>query len=266
MSNCPRTEHVIFSVIARRNSMPRGLYPAMHDWKSKSPLTSPDRRDLIIFDCDGVLVDSELLSCNALITCLRRHAIDVDLQTAIHTFLGRSTRAVEDYCALHGHILPDDFFGELGIAVRAAFASTLQPIPGAAAVLRSLSVPFCVASSSDIERIEHSLRLTGLADMVGGRVFSAAMVRNGKPAPDLFVHAAAAMGAALEKTLVIEDSVSGVQAAKAAGMSVWGFVGGSHYASRDGRALLKAAGADRVFDRMADFDYHAAGFIDGARR
>jgi beta-phosphoglucomutase-like phosphatase (HAD superfamily) len=79
------------------------------------------------------------------------------------------------------------------------------------------------------------------------------MVKHGKPAPDLFLYAAAAMHADPDRTLVIEDSVSGVRAARAAGMKVWGFVGGSHYALRDGRAILQAAGADRVFERMSDF-------------
>jgi HAD superfamily hydrolase (TIGR01509 family) len=234
----------------------------MHERNVNAPLNRPVRRDLIIFDCDGVLVDSEPLSCNALIDCLRRHSIQIDFQTVIDRFLGRSTQAVRDYCALHGHLLPDNFFNELSVAVEAAFSRALQPVPGAAAVLQMLSVPFCVASSSDIKRINHSLRLTGLADMVGGRIFAAGMVRNGKPAPDLFVYAAAKMGAAPERTLVIEDSVSGVQAGKAAGMSVWGFVGGTHYRSGGGRALLEAAGADRVLDRMADFGQVAAGLIN----
>jgi beta-phosphoglucomutase-like phosphatase (HAD superfamily) len=97
-------------------------------------------------------------------------------------------------------------------------------------------------------------------------VFSAEMVRHGKPAPDLFLHAAARMRAAPGRTLVVEDSVSGVQAGKTAGMTVWGFVGGSHYAGRDGRALLVEAGADRVFDRMADFHLHEAGLFDHAAR
>jgi HAD superfamily hydrolase (TIGR01509 family) len=219
------------------------------------------RRDLVIFDCDGVLVDSELLSCSTLIACLRRHAIEVDLETAIDRFLGRSTQAVTDYCSLHGCWLPEDFFAELRTALRAAFTGALQPIPGAAAVLRTLRTPYCVASSSDRERIDHSLRVTGLADIVGAHIFSADTVANGKPAPDLFLHATASMRAVPEHTLVIEDSVSGVQAAKAAGMTVWGFVGGSHYASREGRALLEAAGADRVFNRMADLG-HCAGLVD----
>jgi HAD superfamily hydrolase (TIGR01509 family) len=234
--------------------------------KPISLLNRTVRRDLIIFDCDGVLVDSELLSCNALIDCLRRHAIEIDLETAIDRFLGRGTQAVSDYCTLLERALPEDFFGELRMAVHAAFTRELKPISGAAAVLRNLRIPYCVASSSDLERVDHSLRLTGLADSVAGRVFSADMVPNGKPAPDLFLHAAASMGAAPEKTLVIEDSVSGVQAGKAAGMTVWGFVGGSHYASGDRGALLKIAGANLVFDRMADFDHCAAGLIDGPVR
>jgi beta-phosphoglucomutase-like phosphatase (HAD superfamily) len=119
--------------------------------------------------------------------------------------------------------------------------------------LRGLDAPFCVASSSDLERVEFSLALTGLAEFFAGKMFSAEMVRRGKPAPDLFLHATARMRADPRKALVVEDSVSGIEAAKAAGMTVWGFVGGSHYARRDGAALLKAAGADRVFDRMADF-------------
>ena len=221
------------------------------------------KRDLIIFDCDGVLVDSELLSCKALTVCLRRHGIDISLDAAIDIFLGRSTQAVTEYCARRGRRLPDDFFDDLRLAVRAAFTDTLQPTPGIAAVLRTLRTPFCVASSSDLDRIDHCLRLTGLAELIGRQIFSASMVANGKPAPDLFLHAAGAMRAAPDKTLVVEDSVSGVQAGKAAGMTVWGFVGGSHYASRDGRALLAAAGADRIFDRMSDFDHGAAELIDG---
>lgn len=221
------------------------------------------RYDLIIFDCDGVLIDSELLSCNALIDCLRRHAVDVDLDTAIDTFLGRGPQAVSDYCALFGRVLPKDFFAELRAAVRTSFAAALKAVPGAAGVLEKLKTPYCVASSSDLDRMDYSLRLTGLWVLVAGRVFSAEMVRYGKPAPDLFLHAAASMGVMPARTLVIEDSVSGVRAGKAAGMTVWGFVGGSHYAARDGRAPLTAAGADRIFDRMADFHRHEAGLIDG---
>jgi HAD superfamily hydrolase (TIGR01509 family) len=231
--------------------------------RHKSAASSLAKRDLIIFDCDGVLVDSEVKSCSVLIDCLRRQGIDMDLDTAIDTFVGRSMQALVEYCALRGRHLPHDFFRELRSAVHAAFEGGLEPTPGVATVLRKLRTPYCVASSSELERIEHSLRITGLAEVVGDKIFSASMVANGKPAPDLFLHAAASMGAAPQNTLVVEDSVSGVQAAKAAGMTVWGFLGGSHYARRDGRALLAAAGADRVFASMGAFDYAAAERIDG---
>jgi HAD superfamily hydrolase (TIGR01509 family) len=213
--------------------------------------------DLIIFDCDGVLVDSELLSCSAVINCLMRQRIEVDLDTVLDELLGRSPAAIGEYCARLGRSLPEAFYADLQMSVRSAFAAALQPIAGAAAVLKNLRAPYCVASSSDLDRMDYSLRVAGLAALVEGRLFSAEMVRHGKPAPDLFLHAAAGMGAAPGRTLVIEDSVSGVRAGKAAGMTVWGFIGGSHYAARDGHTLLMAAGADRVFDRMAEF--HSGG-------
>ena len=136
--------------------------------------------------------------------------------------------------------------------MRHAFATGLRPIPDIAEVLPRLGQDFCVASSSDIDRVAHSLELTGLAPLFGKRVFTAQMVERGKPAPDLFLFAAAKMKIAPAETLVIEDSASGVEAGKAAGMTVWGFVGGSHHAAGDRRASLEAAGADRVFDRMTD--------------
>jgi HAD superfamily hydrolase (TIGR01509 family) len=120
-------------------------------------------------------------------------------------------------------------------------------------LLDDLQVPFCVASSSDRERLSFSLEITGLAGRFGNRVYSADQVRHGKPAPDLFLHAAAAMNAEPSRTVVIEDSVSGVRAGKAAGMTVWGFLGGSHYAERNGRSALADAGADRLFCDMAHF-------------
>jgi HAD superfamily hydrolase (TIGR01509 family) len=120
-------------------------------------------------------------------------------------------------------------------------------------VLEGLQIPHCVASSSDFDRVTLSLSLTGLATHFDSRLYTSQMVERGKPAPDLFLYAAEKMRADPRRTLVIEDSVSGVAAGKAAGMTVWGFVGGSHYQSRDGKAILSEAGADRVFGRMADF-------------
>lgn len=214
--------------------------------------------DLIIFDCDGVLVDSEVLSCRCLIETLRDYGIETSLDEVFRNFLGRSTISIIEHYRAAGHAIPDDFPSVLRGRIRHAFAAELRPIENIENVLRRLAARFCVASSSDLDRLEFSLALTGLSELFGERIFSAQMVANGKPAPDLFLLAAARMNVAAARTLVIEDSASGVRAARAAGMSVWGFVGGSHYAARDGRALLMEAGADRVFENMTDFRQHRA--------
>ena len=221
---------------------------------SHLPMPSPtDAPGLIIFDCDGVLVDSELLSCQSLADVLALSGIDLDVAQALDLFLGRSTQAVLQHYRDLGRALPETFLTDLKQNVRTRFAASLQPIPGIAAVLAELKLPCCVASSSDLDRVTYSLAMTGLAGYFDDRLYTAEMVARGKPAPDLFLHAAAKMGVAPARSLVIEDSVSGVTAAKAAGMRVWGFVGGSHYQGRDGRAILRDAGADRVFERMQDF-------------
>jgi HAD superfamily hydrolase (TIGR01509 family) len=213
-------------------------------------MTQPD---LIIFDCDGVLVDSEVLSCRCLSRVLARHGIDIAVDQALELFLGRSTAAVFDHYQALGHPIPDQFATELSAEVRAAFSSALRPIEGVGAVLQELQIAHCVASSSDLDRVALSLSLTGLGPHFDGRLYTSQMVKRGKPAPDLFLYAAEKMQVEPRLTLVIEDSVSGVTAARAAGMTVWGFVGGSHYQSRDGKVMLSDAGADRVFERMADF-------------
>ncbi|MDA9431223.1 HAD family hydrolase [Bradyrhizobium sp. CCBAU 51627] len=209
--------------------------------------------DLIIFDCDGVLVDSELLSCRCLSEVLAEFGIALSQEQALELFLGRSTKAIEQHYRDLGQVVPDSFLPRLKSRVLETFAASLEPIPGVKAVISGLNVPCCVASSSDLDRVSLSLDVTGLATHFGDCLYTAQMVQHGKPAPDLFLHAAEKMGAQPARTLVIEDSTSGVQAAKAAGMMVWGFIGGSHYRSRDGRAILSAAGADRVFAQMGDF-------------
>jgi HAD superfamily hydrolase (TIGR01509 family) len=209
--------------------------------------------DLIIFDCDGVLIDSEVLSCRCLSEVLAGYGINLGLDQALELFLGRSTTAVLDHYEALGRPIPQRFSAELSAGVRAAFLSALCPIEGVSSVLEGLQIPHCVASSSDFDRVSFSLSLTGLAPHFDSRLYTSQMVERGKPAPDLFLYAAERMQADPRRTLVIEDSISGVRAAKAAGMTVWGFVGGSHYQSRDGKAILCEAGADRVFGRMADF-------------
>jgi HAD superfamily hydrolase (TIGR01509 family) len=210
--------------------------------------------DLIVFDCDGVLVDSEVIACHCLGEMLARYGTPTGLDEIFARFLGRSFAAVEShYQRLHGRPLPDSFRDELRALQIARFARDLKVMPGVPALLATLGRPYCLASSSDPERIRITLEATGLGAYFGDRVYNAAMVKRGKPAPDLFLHAAAAMGAAPAATLVVEDTAIGVEAGKAAGMTVWGFIGGSHYAGRDGRSALAAAGADRVFDSMLAF-------------
>ncbi|QIG94348.1 HAD family hydrolase [Bradyrhizobium sp. 6(2017)] len=209
--------------------------------------------DLVIFDCDGVLVDSEGLSCRCLAEAMVQAGIAMSTERALELFLGRSSAAVIEYAEAAGRPLPAAFLPDLAVQVRETFRSQLKPIAGVAAVLTDLRLPSCVASSSDLERVKFSLELTDLAASFGPRLYTSQMVKHGKPAPDLFLHAASAMGAEPRRTLVIEDSVSGVTAAKAAGMKVWGFVGGAHYRLADGSALLRQAGADRIFAAMTDF-------------
>ena len=221
------------------------------------------KADLVIFDCDGVLVDSEVLSCGCLSEVLASYDIDLGVDEALELFVGRSIAAVREHYGALGRLLPDQFSHELKIRVRERFHRSLLPIEGVGSVLSNLKLPICVASSSDLDRVSLSLTLTGLSGYFGGRLYTSQMVKRGKPAPDLFLYAAATMHADPHRTLVIEDSVSGVRAGKAAGMTVWGFAGGGHYASRDGRAILQAAGADRVFTRMSDFWLEGSEGLDG---
>jgi HAD superfamily hydrolase (TIGR01509 family) len=208
---------------------------------------------LIIFDCDGVLVDSELLSIDCMVSTLHELGIDINHERVFDKFLGVSAagmlRTLEnDY----DRTLPEDFLISLQQRTLAAFRAKLQPVTGVSRLLQRLSVPRCVASSSTPERIRLALEVTGLLNYLDPHIFSASMVRHGKPAPDLFLYAAAQMNAVAAACLVIEDSLSGVRAAKAAGMQVFGFTGGSHILSPHYAGQLEQAGADRLFDNMND--------------
>ena len=213
----------------------------------------PRSFDLVIFDCDGVLVDSETLACEGLSLLLARHGIQADVGYVMDHFQGRSLASLIEHYHERGSELPPGFRDEVRAWIGERFRAALRPIDGIDALLGGLALPRCVASSSERARVDLSLRLTGLAGHFGERVYTAEQVARGKPAPDLFLYAAQRMGADPARTLVIEDSVSGVLAARAARMQVWGFVGGSHYRGRDGHALLAQAGAQRVFDHMARF-------------
>jgi HAD superfamily hydrolase (TIGR01509 family) len=214
----------------------------------------PRALDLVIFDCDGVLVDSETLSASTLADNLARIGFPVDLDYVNEHYLGRSFGVIEaDYVRRTGQPVPHDFADSWYADLFAAFRQYLKPIAGVADVLRRLAVPKCVASSSTPARLALSLEVTGLAPLCGADVFDASMVSRGKPAPDLFLYCAGQMGAVPERTLVVEDSVTGIAAATAAGMTAWGFVGGSHYAGGRDTAPLRRAGAARIFASMTEF-------------
>ena len=205
--------------------------------------------DLVIFDCDGVLIDSELLSIRADRECLAECGIELSAEEILDRYTGISFAGmVADIEARHGP-LPADFADRHRRHLWPLFERELRAIPGVAAVLDSLICPTCVASSGRPERLKHALSLVGLYDRFHPHIFSAVEVARGKPAPDLFLYAAARMGAAPERCVVIEDSVPGVMAAVAAGMSVIGFVGASH-CRPDEAARLAAHGAARVIDDM----------------
>src|SRR5258708_30133767 len=158
--------------------------------------------DLIIFDCDGVLVDSEVLSCRCLSQVLAENGIDLGVDQALELFLGRSTAAVLEHYKGSGRLIAEKFSTELAASVRKAFLSALCPIEGVGSVLEGLQIPTCVASSSDLDRVSFSLSLTGLAPHFDGRLYTSQMVERGKPAPDLFLYAAERMRADPCRTLV----------------------------------------------------------------
>jgi HAD superfamily hydrolase (TIGR01509 family) len=216
---------------------------------SRPPL--PKAFDLLIFDCDGVLVDSEVLACRAVSGALAEFGLSLPVDEIAERFLGRSSKDM--YAELEAEwrgVLSDAVKSRIRAHSAELFDRELQPIDGIAAALDALSGPRCVASSSGPEAIAYKLRRTDLARCFEPvSLFSAHMVSRGKPEPDLFLHAAERMGADPVRCLVIEDSVPGVTAAKAAGMIAFGFIGASH--CRAGHAdRLSAAGADLIFAEM----------------
>jgi len=208
---------------------------------------------LVIFDCDGVLVDSELISNRILAKGLSAHGLRISPEQCRRRFTGISMASVRAKVERDlGHALAPDFEAEIRALDIKVFEKELKPVTGIAEALSNIPVPVCVASSGSPEKINHSLRITGLADAFGENLFSAAMVANGKPAPDLFNLAALRMATPPEHTVVIEDSVAGVIAAGLAHMPVFGFSGASHAKDDAGyQEKLTDAGADVVFDDMS---------------
>jgi HAD superfamily hydrolase (TIGR01509 family) len=206
--------------------------------------------DLIIFDCDGVLVDSEVISCRAHAETLTRHGYPITADEVLERFLGRSMRqATLEVEAELGRRLPDDFSSQTYAEIFRLFATSLEATPHIGETLEKIALPICVASSGPPEKISASLNRVGLFGRFAPHIFSAVQVRHGKPAPDLFLYAAQQMQTAPARCLVIEDSIAGIEGAIAAGMAVLGFHGGSH--CREGYdRKLHDAGAAAIFDDM----------------
>jgi len=207
--------------------------------------------ELIIFDCDGVLVDSEPLAMRVLLKTIAAEGVEIDSAIGFRDFLGRSLASITAHLnAEHGLHLTVDALERMRIELYEVFRAELKPTHRVAEMLDRLSVPFCVASSSQPERIRLSLEVTGLIDRFAPGIFSASMVARGKPDPDLFLHAAEAMGVAPGNCLVIEDSPAGIAAARNAGMRVFAYAGGSHIGPSRLRAEIEALQPDALFDDM----------------
>lgn len=217
----------------------------------------PAGRGLVIFDFDGVLVDSEVMSLSTLRDTLRVYGADLTDAEVRARFLGGSIRQIVGF--LNGLDAPsrpvETFEAAWYETLFARFRTDLKPMPGALALLDHLDgmgMGYCIASGGSVTRLGVALEVTGLGARFGNRVYSADMVARGKPAPDIFLYAARQMGFDPDACVVIEDSPAGAQAAHAAGMRAVGFVGGGHLRDRakDHRDILVALHAEAVVDDL----------------
>lgn len=207
--------------------------------------------DLIIFDCDGVIVDSEVLSTRASTAALAEFGLNLTEKQVADLLIGFTFEAGLDRIRKqYQHVLPPGFALRKMQLTEDLFRKELAPLPGLVTLLESLTLPYCVASNSSHERLRFTFEATGLSHYFAGRIYSADDVAHGKPAPDLFLHAAKQQQTPPARCLVIDDSPGGVRAAVAAGMPAIGFIGGAHaYPALADR--LREAGATWI---MRDYD------------
>ena len=201
---------------------------------------------LVIFDCDGVLVDSEHLCHGVIHAMLGEEGVEISYEETIARFIGTSNpgllSAVAELCGS----VPEGFLERFRARSDAAFSESLKAVPGVESVVQAMAVPYCVASNGRLAKMRLTLGKTGLLRHFEGRMFSADEVAHPKPAPDLHLHAARVFGAAPSDCIVVEDTSTGVRAAKAAGMRAFGF------SAMTPVAKLEEAGADAVFGNMAE--------------
>ena len=213
---------------------------------------------LLILDCDGVLVDSERLSHSVLRQMLLEQCVVLSYEDTVERFIGTSMPVcLARVAELLGRPPPQDFAARFAQRTRIAFEAELVAVPGVERLLDALDRPCCVASNGNRAKVEFTLGHTGLLPRFAGRIFSADDVPHPKPAPDLFLHAARALGALPQHTSVVEDTPTGIRAAKAAGMRAIGF------AAMTPRHRLAEAGADALVDSMTELQ--ALLGLDGAR-
>ena len=204
---------------------------------------------MIIFDCNGVLVDSEQIAAAVAAQEFARAGVPMTAELVSRYFLGR--RPADMFAAVETvtkRKLPDNFGATVAAATIRRIRAELRAMPHVAHALTWLRETKCVASSSTLDRIRASLETTGLARFFEPNLFSASEVPNGKPAPDLLLHVAARMGVARSECIVVEDSPAGVTAAAAAGMTAIGFIGGSHAGAKLGEDLLTAGARTFIAD------------------
>ena len=210
-------------------------------------LHHPASFELLILDCDGVVVDSEPITTRVLAEMLNDLGVPVEADFVARKFSGHTfARTLELVAELLAAPLPQDFVPRYRDRTFAALEAELRPVPGIEAALDQITIPYCIASNGPHGKMRKTLGITSLLPRFEGRMFSSVDVPRGKPFPDLFLFAARHFAVAPSACLVVEDSASGVAAALAAGMSVYGYSGGA----TDGRLL--AAGAHKVFRQMSE--------------
>lgn len=208
-------------------------------------LIKTDEIGLVVFDCDGVLVDSERLTHEVLVAALAKLGIGLDLETAMARFMGNTLQGTIDIIEVElGQPLPEGFVSAWRARLYEEFRRRpVRAVAGVEAVLDALTVPACVVSNGPFAKMRTTLGVTGLLERFDGGLFSPDLGLPGKPAPDLFLAAANAFAVDPGRTLVIEDSPTGVRGARAAGMQVLGFAAAPHTEA----AALVAAGAHVIY-------------------
>ena len=211
---------------------------------------------LVIFDCDGVLVDSEALLIDSEMAFFKQHGLEYTTEYYMANFMGIPIRDWKAKTSallveIQGKPLSEDFFEPLEAIVSRRIKEELQPVVGAFEALSSFKYSKCVASSSSIQSLGSKLTSTGLFELFNPHIFSTELVKHGKPAPDLFLHAASQLDALPIDCVVVEDSANGVTAGKRAGMQVIGFTGGSHCPPNHANSLL-SKGADLIATNFSE--------------